>query len=569
MPHLLMRPIFALALVALLAPAPLAAQEGDAGAYLAARVSGGESDYRAAAGWYARALIADPDNAALMEGAIIANMGLGEFGTAATIARRQQQTGTKSQTAFIALLAEQAKAGDFAAVLADAEAGRSIGVLLDDLVLAWSKLGIGQMSEALAGFDEIATTNGLAAFGLYHKALALASVGDFETADEILSGRAAGRLQPTRRSLLAHAQILSQLERNADAIEMLGQVYVAGQDPGIDALRARLAAGEAVPYDVARNATDGIAEVFFSLASALNGAAADEYTLIYARFAADLRPDHTEALLLVAELLDTQGQHDLATEVYAKIPASDPAFHVAEIGRADSLYAGGKIEAAIEVLQALGRSHGQIIAVQAALGDILRREERFEEGAKAYDAAIALIGTPEKRHWSLFYNRGICHERQKRWTLAEADFRQALALSPDRPQVLNYLGYSFLEMNQNLDEALAMIERAIALDPNNGAITDSLAWGLYRLGRYAEALEPMERASMLEPVDSVVTDHLGDVYWAVGRKLEAQFQWRRALSFGPEEKDAIRIRRKLAVGLDVVLDEEGAKPAPAQSSNDN
>ena len=71
----------------------------------------------------------------------------------------------------------------------------------------------------------------------------------------------------------------------------------------------------------------------------------------------------------------------------------------------------------------------------------------------------------------------------------------------------------------------------------------------------------MERASLLEPVDPIVTDHLGDVYWMVGRKLEAQFQWRRALSFNPTEKDATRIRRKLEVGLDVVAAEEASAAA--------
>ena len=105
-----------------------------------------------------------------------------------------------------------------------------------------------------------------------------------------------------------------------------------------------------------------------------------------------------------------------------------------------------------------------------------------------------------------------------------------------------------------------MIERAVAARPEEGYILDSLGWALYRLGRYDEAVAQMERAVELEAVDPLVNDHLGDVYWAVGRKLEARFQWRRALSFDPEEKGADRIRRKLAVGLDAVLAEEGAAP---------
>ncbi len=126
--------------------------------------------------------------------------------------------------------------------------------------------------------------------------------------------------------------------------------------------------------------------------------------------------------------------------------------------------------------------------------------------------------------------------------------------------MLNYLGYSYVEMGTNLDEALSMIERAVEGRPDDGYITDSLGWVLYRLGRYQEAVPPMERAAELLPIDPIVNDHLGDVLWAVGRRLEAEFQWKRALSFDPEETDAQRIRHKLDVGLDKVREEEGLAP---------
>ena len=198
--------------------------------------------------------------------------------------------------------------------------------------------------------------------------------------------------------------------------------------------------------------------------------------------------------------------------------------------------------------------------VHLALGDALRREERFADAVAAYDQAAALVETPARQHWPLYYSRGVCLERLGRWPEAEADMRKALDLNPDEPQVLNYLGYSFVDRGEHLDEALEMIQRAVLARPDSGYIVDSLAWAYFRLGRYQEALVPMEKASLLEPVDPIVTDHLGDVYWAVGRKLEARFQWRRALSYKPEDKDALRIRRKLEIGLDGVLAEEGAKP---------
>jgi tetratricopeptide (TPR) repeat protein len=547
---------------------PAAAQDGDAGAYLAARTAALNSDYRAASGWYTRALVRDPSNPALLEGVVAASLGIGDFDTAADAGKRLIDLGKPGQLAPLAVLARQAQQGDFAAILADNAAGPDDRNLIDDLSQAWAELGNGRMSEALAGFDAIARTPGMEAFGLYHKALALASVGDYEGADDILSGRASGTINVMRRGTIAHVQILSQLERNPDAIALLDRAFGTEADPTTDALRARLAAGEPIPYDITRNATDGLAEVFFTLATALNGEVDPSFTLIYARAAGYLRPDHTEALLLAAGMLEEQLQFDLAVETYALIPPEDPVFHIAEIGRADSLRASGKTEAATEVLQTLARSQPETLSVQLALADSLRRDEKWAESIAVYDTAIALVPEPDASHWTLFYSRGVAHERLKNWPAFEADLRRALELQPDQPQVLNYLGYSFVDRGINLDEALGMIERAVAAQPESGYIIDSLAWAYFRLGRYAEALAPMEKASLLEPVDAIVTDHLGDVYWANGRILEAQFQWRRALSFDPAEPDAVRIRRKLEIGLDAVLVEEGGKPITPVATDD-
>lgn len=551
--------------------APALAQEGNSGPYLAAIVAGAESDYAAAAAWYARAMLRDPTNPTLLTGAVVANLSIGEIGLAAEAGGRLIATGSKSQPATLALVTDAAKAGNYDAILTALAQGQTAGALVDQLIIAWSELGAGRMSEALAGFDRLAKTQGVEAFGLYHKALALASAGDFEGADDILSGRANGPLSVMRRGVIAHVQILSQLERNADAIALLDSTFGTSQDPQIADLKRRLAAGEPIPFDVARTASEGLAEVFFSLATALNGEAENGFTLLYTRAATHLRPDHTEAILLTAGLLELQGQFDMATAAYALIPPTDPVFHVAEIGRADATFAAGRQEASLEILQGLTRSHGHILAVQISLADGLRRAEKFDEALKVYDTAIAMIPTPDASNWGLFYARGICHERQNDFAGAEADMRKALALQPDQPQVLNYLGYSFVDRGENLDEALGMIQRAVAAEPGSGYIIDSLAWAYFRLGRYQDALQPMEQASLLEPVDPVVTDHLGDVYWSVGRTREAEFQWSRALSFKPTEKDAARIRAKLEKGLDAVLADEGAAPLKPidAAANDN
>jgi tetratricopeptide (TPR) repeat protein len=571
-----MRQLMSRTLTALLFAAamgtPLRADETvDGGAYLAARIAEAQNDFRAAAGWYGKAIIADSGNPQLLDGAILAEIGIGNFALATDAAKlRKGIEGEPSQLAEMALLADEARREDYAALLAAAEAGRDVGDLTNALVVAWAKVGEGKMSEAVDAFDAVTKQKGYEAFGFYHKALALASVGDFEGADEILSGRAAGPIYVMRRGVFAHAQILSQLERNADAITLLDRSFGTAPDPIVDSVRKRLQAGEPIPFDTVTSARDGIAEVLFSISTALNGEADPVYTLLHLRIAGYLRPDHSDALLLTADVLEQLGQHELAAETYAAFPPENPAFVTAEIGRAGALRSQGKADAAIEALQALARTNGGIQRVHFALADLLRSEERFDEAEVSYTAAIDLATEDKAEDWVLYFYRGICHEQSKDWAPAETDFRKALELNPTQPQVLNYLGYGLVDRGEKLDEALGMIEKAVAADPDQGYIIDSLAWAYFKLGRYVDALEPMEKASLLEPVDPIVTDHLGDVYWMNDRKLEARFQWRRALSFEPTESDKTRILRKLEVGLDVVMAEEGTAPASVKAAeNDN
>jgi len=270
--------------------------------------------------------------------------------------------------------------------------------------------------------------------------------------------------------------------------------------------------------------------------------------------------------------LEDLGQHKLAMEEYKKISSDDPAFHVAELGRVAALRRLDKPDQAIEVLDQLTRSHGDLSVVHSTLGDVLRAQDEDGPAIDAYTKALELLPEDDNRAWFLYFSRGIAYSQNGDSVAAEKDFRAALAINPDQPQVLNYLGYSLVEEQRKLDEALDMIERAVAASPDSGYIVDSLGWVYYRLGRYAEAVVQMERAVELEAVDPVINDHLGDVYWAVGRQREAQFQWKRALSFiefadEDTEADPDRIRRKLEVGLDVVLEEEGA--APLKVANDD
>lgn len=544
---------------------PVAAQNV-AGSYLAGRQAALRSDYNEAARYYAQALAQDPENVELIESSTLSFLSLGEVGKAYPLARSLSEQNANSQVARIVITAALARDEDYAALLAQEDDTSGIGPWVDGLVKAWAHMGQGDVSTALAAFDTLSEQPGMRGFVMYHKALALASVGDFEGAEAIFASDEAGTAGQTRRGVIAHAEVLAQLDRRPDAVTLIREAFGNGTDPELDTLITALESGDEVSYSHVRNARQGIAEVFFTFGAVLKSEdAGDYYVLLYTRVARYLRPTHIDALLLTAGLLEALGQYDLAIEEYRDVPDQDPAYHAAELGRADALRRSGKEDQAIEVLEQLGRSHNQLAVVHSTLGDVLRRQEKFAEAIEAYDRAIERAPDSRRARWVLFYSRGIAHERSGNDAASEADFRAALSINPEQPQVLNYLGYSMVEQKRNLDEALDMIERAVAASPDSGYIVDSLGWVLFRLGRYKEAVGQMERAVELIPVDPVVNDHLGDVYWAVGRYREAEFQWRRALSFiDPEdtdgEADPDRIRRKLEVGLDQVLEEEGAPP---------
>ncbi len=187
-----------------------------------------------------------------------------------------------------------------------------------------------------------------------------------------------------------------------------------------------------------------------------------------------------------------------------------------------------------------------------ALGNILRSRKLYAEAIDVYDQAIAMIKKPDRRHWVYYYARGTSYERLKNWPPAEKDLKKALDLFPDQPLVLNYLGYSWIDQGLNLEQGMRLIERAVAVKPDDGYIVDSLGWAHYKRGNFEEAVRYLERAVELRPDDPVLNDHLGDALWRVGREREARFQWDQSLSLQPEPEDAIKTRLKLEQGLAAV-----------------
>ncbi len=175
--------------------------------------------------------------------------------------------------------------------------------------------------------------------------------------------------------------------------------------------------------------------------------------------------------------------------------------------------------------------------------------KKYDDAIKYFSAAISSLKEIDKKYWYLFYSRGMSYERSTKWDLAEKDFLYALELNPDQPLTLNYLGYSWIDLGKNIDEAHKLITKAVKLRPNDGYFVDSLGWAYYRMGEYKKAVSELEKAVGLVPNDPIINDHLGDAMWRAGYKNEAVYQWNRALIYKPDNELKNKIKFKLKKGL--------------------
>ncbi|MDG1737119.1 MAG: tetratricopeptide repeat protein [Paracoccaceae bacterium] len=525
-----------------------------ASSYLIARQADRQNDFEIAAEYYLDALFFDPENPVLARGAIDALMAFADFEMAAEIAEGLLGTDQADTKTYLALIADAAIERDFQRILTmlDSEDVQT-NALMDSLVLGWANVGAGNMDAGYSAFDRVVQDDRYKAIGLSHLGFAKAFIGDHEGALDTFSEISVGNFQ-SARTIVAEAQVLAHLERRTEAARKLRETF--GANPDVAELLGRIESGAQVEFDLITSAEDGMAEMFFSFADALNTEVPSLLNLYYAQMAAAIRVNDSQAILLVADIFEQFGRTSLARDAYLNVQASDPAFFSAAMGVAETLRTEGMVEEAAAHLEGVIADIGNGPYVLVTLGDINRQLKRYDEAVDAYTERLESGIKNGYQDWYVYYVRGISYERLGEWDRAEADFRKSLELQPAHPQVLNYLGYSLMERRENLDEALDMIEEAVSLRPDSGYIVDSLGWVYYRLGRFEDAVVPMELAVELLATDPIVNDHLGDVYWKVGRDYEARFQWQRALSFDPEPQEADRIRRKLDVGLDVVLQDE-------------
>jgi len=533
----------------ILVSGPVSAEDIRAGNYLAARHAGAVGDHANAAAYYDAVIAVDPNNENLLYTAAMFFLADGQVERAIELSERLAGQDDKNGTAVLLAAIGAAKRGDFsrATALSIDVPESGLNRLLAPMVQAWTLVGEGRVDAGMEALGKLGSNFQYAPFELYMSALIHRFTGDSESTDAAF--QAALEFGAGTRQVEAYGNFLEQQDRMDDAIALYQSFLEAQPSEVIAAALARAEGGTRAAPMIA-SVTDGLAEVFHAVSSSLsqeNNAA--NPTRNFARMAVYLRPGFDAALMVLANTMEREDAYEAAVRVLEQVPADSVYSWEARMQTALNLSNLEKMDEAVTLLRAMAAERPASTEALTTLGNVLRRNDQFAEAAEAYSRAIDRIETVQPGNWTLLYARGTTYERSDQWEKAEADFLRALELQPEQPYVLNYLGYSWIELGRNVEEATQMIVRAVEQQPTAGFIVDSLGWGHYKLENYEEAARHLERAVQLTPGDPTINDHLGDAYWRVGRKREAVFQWQHALDLGAEEDVIPLIQDKIANGL--------------------
>jgi tetratricopeptide (TPR) repeat protein len=539
------------------------------GNYLAAILAGAQSDTAAASAYFREVLRRDPRNTEVAGRAFVAALSNGDMEDSFRIADQIIKRESSNGLARLALAVKAIKTGQYATARTHLSRGKMAQAndVTGTLLNAWTWLGSGDRNKAL---ETIASLNNpaLTLFRDFHGAL----INDVSgRRDEALT-RMQAAYDSDKNTLRLVETYASMIGRKGDREKALS-AYKAfdallPRHPIVVAAMNNINDGKPIPPTVA-DSMQGAAEVLYGLGSANPRRGQELVPMIYLRLAIYLRPDHPLAIVSLADIYDRLKQYERAIEVYDLMPKTSPLRPNADLQIGLTLETLERKDEAQAHLESILTQRPNDPEALLALGNLHRTRKEYPKAVDYYSKVLEISPKNDRGNWSTYYYRAVTFERMKQWPAAEADFKKALELFPDQPSVLNYLGYSWVDRGENLEEAFRMLRKAVELRPTDGYIVDSLGWAYYRLGRYEEALRELERAIELRPADPTINDHLGDVYWKVGRKLEAGFQWNHARDLKPEEEDLPRILKKIELGLDEVerLENEkknaGSQPAPA------
>jgi tetratricopeptide (TPR) repeat protein len=517
--------------------------------YLSARFAQSDHDLKSAARYYGETLKKDPGNSSLLELSFFYAATSGDFAATAAYAEKVAAATPDDRSARLALAVIALKKKDYAAArqhMAQSAKG-PFTTLTVSLFDSWAAAAMGDKAAVEKDLQALAAEKGAESVTAFHMGLLAEFSGNLEAAESAYKQALRGTATP--RVLEAYGRMLERAGRGAEAATLYhgyeGQGgFLPVVEPGLERIASR-----ARPEALVSTPAEGVAEALFGLAASLTDASSADVSVLYLRMALYLRPDFALGQILLGDRFDQLRKYDDAIAAYRAVEANSPYRRMAVMALSLDQTRMERPDAAIVELKRLVAVDPKDSEAWIALGDAYRATDKDAPALEAFDRAIEALGTPSARDWRVFYARANVKDKLKDWKGAEADVNLALKLAPNEAQLLNYLGYSWVERGERIPEALAMLERARALRPYDGFIMDSVGWAYYKLGRYDDAARTLGQAVLMVPGDPTVNDHLGDALWKAGQPIAARFQWNHALTFGAEAEAKAQIEQKLKSGL--------------------
>ncbi|WP_420548551.1 tetratricopeptide repeat protein [Curvivirga sp.] len=525
------------------------------GLYLSGRYANLNSDFDNAVAILTEAVRRNSEHGADVEPVLIGELRdsllrFGDIEKAISFSEILGQSGSSDYNTRMLLLAKAVHAGDFATAQELAKKipnGRVFNVI-KNLLKGWIAVGLGNKQLALSEINQLkARFPGLYSF---MKGQMLDQLGDHKGAEEAYM-EPEGYVSPMQLPTVTFRAYIRSIfnQGRKDEVRDLVTEFITkiGDGPALsEDLRLLMEGKDLVP--MIKSAEQGVGEAIYQVAQFLN-APTNDLVLDLTRVAEYLHPEHRNIKMSVAQYMMGNERFDEAVAVYDQVKDLYPFFWQSEIYKAEAIWEMGDKEKALDLLDDIASDRPSDLVALDSMARFYNRDQNYEDMAKTMDRLIGRINAPTHAHWGYYYLQGISYERLKEWPTAEKAFLKALELSPDEPDVLNYLGYTWVDKGLHLEKAQGMLRKAVDARRGSGAIADSLGWAYYKLGKYEDAVKLLERAVALDPNEAVIVEHLGDAYWQVGRKREARFQWNRAMKWPSEEVDVDAVREKLQKGL--------------------
>ncbi len=523
------------------------------GDYLSARFSANENDIETALSYYISALEKEPQNTDLLRQTYRLHFMLGNFTQAEPLIERHYQLDNTSETAVIFKATIDLKHARYESALNTVNNGlknikhfrqNDIKLLVMPMLKLWSLAGLNRFDEAYQLIKEDGTPQMAEFLELQHARLLIVEK-KYNEAEAIISQQISDNSPFLNMiNIASFYHLMGNTEKAQEVLTVLQQ----GNTPSAS---MDLVIANAPLLSTIQKA---VADLYLEEAAFVSALRRTDDAITYLQTSRYLEPTNPYAQMVIAGMFEKKRDYQRANMIYNTIGTDSTFSRKARINIAINHNRMEKNQQAETLLRdIIAEDTTPQMDVMLTLGDILLRDKEYGKAAKVYSQLVDQWDTMDTEgfapKWTLYYARGICYERLSEWTKSENDFLSALELSPRQPSVLNYLAYSWLTMDKNLEEAERMLKIAFSERPTDAHIMDSYGWALYKTGDFAGALTFIEKANLLLPHDITTNDHLGDIYWALGRKLEARFQWERAITLDPEHDDVEKIKAKLLSGI--------------------